>query len=161
MRENYYRLSLDAQGRNYRRLIKKEHGAVTTLWEETGGYTVGEPFTLTVDAIGSRLVGYMDDVRLFDLSDSAHVTGQVGLYCWDNTGARFERVEVRRPPREAYALLRDRFADSDTSGWSVVNEGTLDAPSHWAPFEGTLRQTSNIYSPPSTAIRWTRKAHRR
>jgi hypothetical protein len=146
--ENYYRLSVDVQ-RNYRRLIKQEHGAVTTLWQEPGGYTVGEPFTLTVDAIGSRLVGYMGDVRLFDLTDSTHVAGQIGLYCWNNTGARFERVEVRRPPLEAYALLRDRFADDDTSGWSVVDEGTLDAPSQWVPFEGTLRQTSNIYGPPN------------
>ena len=146
--DHYYQLSLDAQ-RYYRRLIKREHGAVTTLWEEPGGYTVGEPFTLTVDAIGSRLVGYIGDVRLFDLTDSAHVAGQVGLYCWSNTGARFERVEVRRPPLEAYALLRDRFANNDTSGWSFVDEGTLDAPSNWVIFEGTLRQTSNIYGPPN------------
>jgi hypothetical protein len=118
------------------------------LWEDTGGYTVGEPFTLTVDAIGPRLVGYLENARLFDLIDSSHAAGQVGLYCWGNTGARFERVEVRRPPLQAYTLLRDRFADDDTSNWSFVDEGTVAAPSNWSTFEGTLRQTSNIHSLP-------------
>lgn len=146
--ENYYRLSMDAQ-RNYQRLIKNENGVVTTLWEDAGGYTVDEPFTLTVDAIGSRLVGFLGNTRLFDLVDSTHAAGQVGLYCWGNTGARFERVEVRRPPLETDALLRDRFADGDTSDWSVVDEGTVAAPSNWITFEGTLRQTSNIYGPPN------------
>ncbi|MCP4257776.1 MAG: hypothetical protein GY774_09655 [Planctomycetes bacterium] len=146
--DNYYRLSLDAQ-LSYRLFIKKENGMVTPLWEDAGGYTVGERFTLTVDAIGSRLVGYIGETRLFDLTDSTHPAGQVGLYCSGNTGARFDRVEVRRPPLEAYALLRDGFADNDTSGWTFVNEGTVNAPSNWSTFEGALRQTSNIYTPPN------------
>lgn len=145
--DNYYRLSLDAQ-RSYRRLVKKENGVISVLWEDTGGYTVGEPFTLTVDAIGSRLVGFLRNARLFDLEDDSHATGLVGLYCWDNSSARFERVEVRRPPLEAYALLRDRFAAGDTSDWSFVNEGTEAAPSDWHISEGVLHQTSNIHSLP-------------
>ena len=145
--DNYYRLSLDAQ-RNYRRLIKKESGLSSILWEEKKGYTVGKPFTLTVDVIGSRLVGYMGDERLFNVTDSAHAAGQIGLYCWANTGARFERVEVRRPPLEAYALLRDRFADGKLSEWSFVDEGTAAGPSNWEVINGDLRQTTDIYSPP-------------
>jgi hypothetical protein len=145
--DNYYRLSLDAQ-RDYRRLVKVEDGVVTSLWEQAEGYLVGEPFTLTVDAIGSRLVGYLGDVRLFEVQDATHPTGQVGLYCWENNGARFERVEVRRPPLEAYALLYDRFAAGDTSGWSFIDEGTVSSPSAWSTYQGALRQTSNIYTPP-------------
>jgi len=144
---NYYRLSLDAQ-RNYRRLVKVEDGVFTLLWEQVGGYLVGEPFTLTVDAIGSRLVGYLGDVQLFEVQDSTHATGQVGLYCWQNNGVRFELAEVRRPPLDAYALLRDRFADGDTSGWSIMNEGTVSSPSTWSIYQGALHQTSNIYTPP-------------
>ena len=146
--DNYYRLSLDAQ-RSYRRLVKKEKGVITVLWEAATGYVVGEPFSLTIDAIGSKLVGYLNDVRLFEVHDSAHAAGKVGLYCWANPNARFERVEVRRPPPEAYTLLHDRFARGDTSGWSFVDEGTLDKPSKWSVFEGGLRQTSDIYSPPN------------
>ena len=57
---NYYRYSADKQ-RNYRRLIKNTDGIVTTLWEDNQGYTVGDSFTVIVDAIGSRLRVYHDD----------------------------------------------------------------------------------------------------
>lgn len=149
--ENYYRLSLDSQ-RSYRRLIRKENGTVSVLWQDTGGYTVGEPFTLTVDASGSRLVGYLENTRLFDLVDSSHAAGQVGLYCWGNTGARFERVEVRRPLPEAHALFRDRFANDDTAGWTVIDaqpqDGVTAEPSDWVTAAGAFHQRSNIWTPP-------------
>ena len=147
--DNYYRLSLDAN-RNYRRLIKKQDGVVTTLWEEVSGYKVGESFTLTVNAIGSRLVGYLDNIRLFDLTDNANATGRIGVYCWNDPKAHFEWVEVRRLPLEAYALLRDKFMDSDISVCRFIDEGTINTPSNWAIFEGTLRQTGSIYSDPAS-----------
>jgi hypothetical protein len=145
--ENYFRFSLDAQ-RSYRRLIKKEPGGVTTLWEDAGGFAVGEPFTLTLDAIGPRLVGYHGSTRLFSVIDNALPAGCVGLYCWGNTGAYFQRVEVRRPPLDAYALLRDRFFDNDTSDWTFISEGTDGGPAIWAAVDGTLRQSSNVFTPP-------------
>ena len=144
--DNYYRLSLDAQ-RPYRRLVKKENGAVAALWEDGGSYAVGEPFTLTVEVVGPRIVGYQGDERLFDLTDGAHPSGQVGLYCWGNTGARFERLEVRRPPLDSYAPLRDRFSAEDVADWSFVNEGTEGGPPSWTVFEGALRQTSDAHTP--------------
>ncbi len=140
---NYYRLSLDTQA-SYRQLVKKVNGTFVPLWvDNVSNYTVGNDLVLTVDVIGSRLVGYMDDARLFEVSDNSLSAGQVGLYCWANSRARFERVEVLRPPLEAYALLRDHFSSGDTSDWSVV-----DDPSNWKTFEGALRQTSDIYTPP-------------
>lgn len=145
--DHYYRLSLDAE-HNDRRLVKKEHGLVTTLWEASQSYTPGEDVTLTVDAIGSRLVGYLGAERLFEVTDGAHASGRVGLYCWGNSGARFERVEVLPPPLETQAWFRDYFASGDRSGWSVINEGTVDGPSSWNPAGGWLCQTSNIYLPP-------------
>jgi hypothetical protein len=120
--DNYYRFSMD-HARGYRRLIKKARGVVTTLWEDAAGYAVGTDLTLTIDAIGSRLVGYQGDARLFAVTDGDLATGQVGLYVWGNTGARFERVEVRKPPLEAHALFRDRFASGSTSGWRFVDQG--------------------------------------
>jgi hypothetical protein len=145
--DNYYRLSMDSQ-RHYHRLIRKLEGTVTTLWQDTAGYIVGDPLTLTIDAIGSRFAGYLGTTRLFDVIDRTHVAGQVGLYCWGNKGARFERVEVMRPSREAMALLRDHFDAGDTTGWTVVDEGTLQGPSKWSTFEGTYRQTRKINSRP-------------
>jgi hypothetical protein len=147
--DNYYRFSVDA-GDGSQRLIKNERGTVTVLWEGSAatGIAVGEPFTLTVEALGSSLVGYINDTRLFDRSDATHPSGRIGVYCQANTGARFEQVTVRRPSLDAYALLRDRFAEDDTSDWSFRDEGTLEAPSQWAPVDGVLRQTSTIHSFP-------------
>ena len=150
--DNYYRLSLDNE-RRYRRLTKKEQGVVTALWEDDGAYTLAEAFTLTVEAVGSRLTGYMGDVRMFEVTDSTHACGQVGLYCWGNTGARFEEVEVNRPALDAFALFRDRFAEGDASGWTIVDAQPEDdvamAPSEWVVEEGAFHQCSNIWTRPN------------
>lgn len=144
---NYYQFSLDAQ-RNHWWLSRVTNGKVSTLQEKAGGYPVGESFTLTVDAIGSRLVGYIGDERLFEVHDDSHPSGQVGMYCRENNSARFERVEVRRPPLEACALFRDRFPSGSKSGWSKVDEGDEEGPSNWVIIEGALCQTSDIFSYP-------------
>lgn len=145
--DNYYRLSVDKQN-NRSMLVKNEKGTVHKLDEKHKGYINGDTFTLTVDVIGTRLVCYMDDELLFDVTDTSHATGKVGLYYWDNNATRFEEAEVRRPPLEAYALLRDRFAMDSKSEWSFINEGTEFGPSNWEIYEGALRQTTDIYSPP-------------
>lgn len=144
---NYYRLSLDHQ-HNQRRLVRKQAGTTTVLFQDTGGYALGEETVLTIDALGSRLVGYIGTERLFDVTDTAHGTGRVGLYAWRNSGARFERLEVREAPIEAHALMTDRFAEGEMNGWTIVDEGVVNAPSAWTPVEGALRQTSNIFEPP-------------
>jgi hypothetical protein len=144
--DNYYRLLLDQQ-RNHWWLIKKENGNTHDLGKGAKAYTVGESFTLTVDAIGNRLVGHLGDDRLFDIIDNTHSTGRIGVCCWDNNGVRIERVEVHKPPLEAYALFRDRFADGSTAGWSFIDEGTKHGPAKWDIFEGVLRQTSNTHTP--------------
>jgi hypothetical protein len=145
--DNYYRLSLNAK-LNERRLVKKENGVLTTLWTKPGGFLAGEPFTLTVDAIGSRLVGYLDDTSLFDVNDTTHGAGQIGVFCRENDGLRIERVEVRRPPLEAYAIWCDRFASGDMSEWAILDLGNVGGPSHWEVIDGELCQRSNILSPP-------------
>lgn len=145
--DNWLRLTFDAQ-RSYRRLVSCSAGVVSTLWQDAGGYTVGQAFTMTIDAIGPRIVGRTGDQLLFDLSDFTHPAGRVGLYSWVNTGARFERATIALPPLDAYAIFRDRFAAGDLSSWNIVDSGTVSAPSTWAFASGELRQTSNIYSNP-------------
>jgi len=144
--DNYYRFSID-QRNSYRRLIKKAGASVTTLWQSAGGFASGQRMSMTVDATGARLVGYLDEEQLFDVTDSELVAGQVGLYCQSNAGARFEKIEVRRPGREVSVLLRDSF-HKDKTGWTIVDEGTDYAPSVWAVQQGALRQTSEIFTPP-------------
>lgn len=44
-------------------------------------------------------------------------------------------------------LLSDDFTNGVIQGWTVVDEGTLDAPSKWLEGSGRLMQLSNIYGP--------------
>ncbi|HEX5720207.1 MAG TPA: hypothetical protein VF179_28895, partial [Thermoanaerobaculia bacterium] len=139
---NYYRLSLDADLR-YRRLVKIESGQVTMLWEKgERGFAVGEPFRLIVEAVGPRLTGFFDGARIFEVVDAAHAQGRVGLYAWNNPGARCEHLEVRRPSLEALAWLRDRFAEGDLTGWSLVSEVSAPQAPTWETSGGALRLRS-------------------
>jgi hypothetical protein len=137
--------------RGYRRLARVQHGAVTVLWEDAVAYPVGEPTTLVIDAVGDRLRGRLGDEELFDVIDAAHPRGRVGLYCWANTGARFEHLTVERPPLDAYAWFRDHFAAGDLAPWVFADEGDQAAPSAWAADSGALLQTSNLHSLPLDA----------
>lgn len=145
--DNYYRLSFDAAG-SYRRLIKRVGGVVTVLWADAVPYTVGNDLTITVDAIGSRLVAYQDGTRLFAVDDNALLTGMIGAYTSNNPGARFTSAEVSQPPLEAYALFRDRFGSNDVSDWTFSDQGAESAPSVWTTLNGEIQQSSNIYSLP-------------
>jgi hypothetical protein len=48
-------------------------------------------------------------------------------------------------------LLSDDFNDNNFDGWSIVDEGTISAPSIWSTATGTLTQSANIYSNPTGA----------
>jgi hypothetical protein len=43
------------------------------------------------------------------------------------------------------SLLRDDFTDGNFTGWQIIDQGTVTAPSAWAVVSGALQQTSNIY----------------
>jgi hypothetical protein len=144
--DNYYRLSVDNQ-KNLCMLTSKKDGTVKKLDEKKRSYNMGDSFTLTVDMIGERIICYMGEQRLFDVTDASHKGGKIGLYCWSNDGTRFEHVEVLRPSLEAIALFKDRFAENNKADWTEVDEGTRFGPSNWATQDGALRQTSNIHSP--------------
>lgn len=144
---NYYRLSLDAQLKEGC-LIRRLGGVTESLWLKSDGFPVGETMEITVDAVGSRLVGYLGGTKLFDVVDASHPAGRVGVYTWNNPAARFEHVEVRRPPLEAYALYRDSFLADSRTGWTIVDEGMVDTPSQWQVIDGTLRQKRKTHSEP-------------
>ncbi|HYO16918.1 MAG TPA: hypothetical protein VE685_27280 [Thermoanaerobaculia bacterium] len=141
--DNHYRLSLDA-GLRYRRLVKSEKGQISILWEEDKGYAAGEPLRFTVEAVGSRLTGFLGNDRLFEMRDGTHAAGQVGLYACANPDARFEGVEVRRPSLDASALVQDRFAAGDLTGWGRVDEAVGTQPSSWETVGGELRLSSFV-----------------
>lgn len=144
--DNYYRLSIDAKVKKYI-LTKKVNGVFTPISDKPGGFKVSESFTVTVDAVGTKLVAYIENERIFEVTDNTFTAGQVGFSCWSNNAARFEYVEVSRPPLEASAILRDRFVEGDISGWRIVDEGSVNAPSDWKIVDGGLCQLSSINTP--------------
>ncbi len=146
--KNYYRFSMDSL-RRYRRLVRNRNGIMDSIYEDSITHETGRPVTIVIDAIRDRLKCHIDGVLVFDLRDPTHATGRIGVYCWGNSGARFDRALVRRPSLEAYALFSDRFTAGDLNGWIFIDEGLAFAPSAWSIANGELRQTSNIYEPPN------------
>jgi 3',5'-cyclic AMP phosphodiesterase CpdA len=49
-------------------------------------------------------------------------------------------------------LLWEDFERGNMSGWAVVDEGTMEAPSRWRVTNGVLRQESNIFGPDGSAV---------
>jgi len=147
--ENYYYFAIDAQ-RDYRRFVRVEDGTYTPLWTGTGGYTPGDINRMTLDAVGNRFTGYLGNTVLFSITDDTHGAGQVGLYAWGNTKARFHRVEVCEPTLKSKALQFDDFAGPGLGPWTVVDTGNAAVPSNWTVTGGVLRQDSNIHSTPFT-----------
>jgi hypothetical protein len=93
--KNYYRFSMDSQNK-YRRLIKKVAGTVTILWEDSIVIETSRNYEMTIIAAGNILRGYMDGIPLFVIvdNDGDLPSGLIGLYCWDNTDARFSDLAV-------------------------------------------------------------------
>ncbi|MHC4214416.1 MAG: family 16 glycoside hydrolase [Planctomycetota bacterium] len=48
-------------------------------------------------------------------------------------------------------LLFEDFYDGDFDGWSIIDEGTMFAPSSWSAANGSMLQSSNINSEPFLA----------
>jgi hypothetical protein len=55
-------------------------------------------------------------------------------------------VDVTVTDAASPVLLEDDFSDGDYAGWTVVDEGTSEAPSSWSASSGVMVQGSNIYS---------------
>ena len=145
---NHYRLTLD-NAAHRRRLVKVVGGNVTVLWERNDGFIVGDPLTLTIVAAGSRLTGHVDGGPLFNVTDGELPAGRFGLFASANDGSRFERVRIGAAGAEPYTLFRDRFLESDTGDWTIV-DALAAGISSWAVFEGGIRQTSDMGEPPDT-----------
>jgi hypothetical protein len=147
---DFYRFLLD-QSTSRRRLDVFVDGVASTLWSDASGFDVGAELTVTFDAAGDRLSGYVNGALAFTLTDDSLSAGMAGVYCSQNPALRVEHVELAPPPPDAYALLADRFADGDDSGWTIVDQGTVGAPSAWAATGGALHQTSAIRDAPVDA----------
>ncbi|MEO6000549.1 MAG: hypothetical protein ABIN89_27135 [Chitinophagaceae bacterium] len=83
--------------RGYRRLVKKFEGMFRLLKEDTTLYEMNRNYIVTVDCLGDHIIIYIDGVEKFEAFDKDLAKGQVGLYCWANSGACFTDVRVALP----------------------------------------------------------------
>lgn len=74
------------------RLLSKPHSSCSPTARLS--VVVRQSYRLLVETFGDRLLGYLDDALLFSLNDAGSAAGQIGLYCWRNTGAHFEALQV-------------------------------------------------------------------
>ena len=103
--DNYYRLSMD-RSRSYRRLVKKTKGRFTVLAEDRFVYQPKRWYRVAVKVRQNRIQIYMDDAPVFDLRDSDHKSGQIGMYCWGNAGSLFRNIQLNIIARAAADTAR-------------------------------------------------------
>ena len=142
---NYYRFSMDRE-RKYRRLIKKLNGNISILWEDDVAYNQNQPYAVTIEAYGRRMLGYLDNAFLFIVEDDddAIASGHVGFYCWNNVGSRFEELIVETLERDP--LVWQPAFDTLDEVQVVDSPGAVSEPSEWGIDEpGVLVQLSNIH----------------
>lgn len=108
---NYYRLSLDRK-RKFRRLVRVANGAHTILKQDDFTYEQQLDYLITIEAIGSGLRVYQDGALVFDVTDATHTQGCIGLYCYENPGARFSDVSVHDFRQTAPAVYRFQYTTS-------------------------------------------------
>lgn len=100
---NTYRFAWDSE-RRFRRLTKAVGGKWTVLVEDDTPYTPGQWYDLRCVARGNRITVFVDEELFADLQDSSIPDGWVGVYCWANDDAAFDRVLIRQPPAERAVL---------------------------------------------------------
>lgn len=109
--DNHYRFSMD-QGNSYRRLVSVVGGVTTVLKQDDFAYELQEDDLVTIEAIGNGLRVYQEGMLIFDVTDTAHAKGSIGLYCYDNAGARFNDVRVDDFRQTAPVVYRFQFTTS-------------------------------------------------
>ena len=66
----------------------------------------------------------------------------------DGEDTTISTVDITVTDSDAIYLLDESFNDGNYSGWSLVNQGTVDGPMSWSAASGSMVQSSNVYSLP-------------
>ena len=113
---NYYRFSMDHTN-SYRRLVSVVAGTTTVLKQDDFAYELQKDYLVTIEAIGNSLRVYQNGMLIFDVTDAAHAKGSIGMYCYDNAGARFSDVRVDDFRQTAPVVYRFQFTTSRFSNF--------------------------------------------
>lgn len=140
--KNYYRFSMDSE-KHYRRLVKIADSILTVLWEDERSYVVNVTYKLVIQKFNGQIIGYINDILLFIVNDITLYVGRVGFYCWRNSNALFEKLQI--DSLSTAPLLFD--SGSQENFLSIVDaDGAIGGPSEWVYEAGHFIQKSNIRS---------------
>ena len=152
-RNNYYRFSMDSRAirdnsgnlitPSYRRLIKCADGEFHIIWqEEKYKYEQSKLYEVKIEVFDDLLVGYVNNVLLFNMQDSGLQKGRTGFYCANNNAAYFEKLEVELL-KSSPILWRPAFVDL-REVTIVDDQDATNAPSRWTVSDGVLTHSSRI-----------------
>ena len=150
--QNYYRFSWNRE-LACRRLVRCEGGIFSLLAEDSVPYLTGRTYRVEIVARGADLEISIDDNLIFAVTDTTFPRGTIALYCWGNQASYFDDVRVTDLSSGAELLCCD-FDDGVRTGWKIVDEGDISAPSEWVVKEEILLQKSNIASLPPEREGW-------
>ncbi|MGB1017370.1 MAG: hypothetical protein ACPG4T_24755, partial [Nannocystaceae bacterium] len=106
----------------------------------------------TIGPVQDRLP--RNDARLYHTIVNSRVPSSGGDGAFrrlTSSSAVHSRRFAKRPATQSH-LFRRRFDHPDAlEGWQIVDQGQYIKPSSWSISEGALRQTKDIYSPPTSA----------
>jgi len=107
-----------------------------------------DQYAIVLDALKTKdAIVATDEEGVYPLYDRRlRLTNDTAL-----TGGLMSLLDVG-PAEPSGVLLNDNFNDGNFDGWTVVDEGTLYAPSQWSVSGGVLRQSQNTYGPPNNAV---------
>jgi len=90
---NYYRFTWDMQ-RKQRRLVKNTNGVFTLLAADSVPYVQYKPYQLEIVTQGPALEVWIDGVRIFQATDTAHRDGTIAFHNWLQIATFFDDVQV-------------------------------------------------------------------
>ena len=93
---------------------------------------------------------YLHDGSAATLADAIMAHNGVSLSAQEllDLVSYLEQIDGSEAVSPSSNLLLEDFDDGDFAGWSIVDEGTVAAPSNWQVIAGVMTETSNIFSQP-------------
>jgi hypothetical protein len=103
--QNYYRFHWSQQDTNWdkdwtkpgfqRRVLDKcVNGVWTVLESDDIPYVIGQWYNVEMKFIGDKIQVYIDNILIFDVTDSSLASGAIALYSWGNQNSYFDNVKV-------------------------------------------------------------------
>ncbi|MCF7876382.1 FecR family protein, partial [Candidatus Bipolaricaulota bacterium] len=148
--DNFYILSWGKQNKELL-FTKVINGEAIDLLDKELSYEEGQWYQLQVDVVGNEMSAYIEDKKIFSVTDDDLARGMAGLYCWGNEGSYFDDFKVEElqtvgqgkgdqvyvtTEGDLNPLASDDFRYSVLEGWETVH-GT------WELKNGNLVQSSN------------------